>query len=211
MRYRRFDSRKEGKMNDKDWTGNSHSVFVTNGASNHSKGGRAEKDYYATDPIAIDKLLQVYKLPKNIWECACGEGHLAKRLAELGYNVKASDLVDRGYGEGGVDFLFMAQEGDIECILTNPPYKYAVEFVENAIRLLPSGGVCAMFLRTLFLEGKERRMRIFNITPPHYVFVFSERVKCAKNGEFDGVAGVQSYSWFIWEKDYHGETIVKWI
>lgn len=195
----------------KDWTGNSHSVFVTNGASNHAMGERADKDFYATDPIAIDKLVQVYKLPHRIWECACGEGHLSKRLIELGYDVESSDIADRGYGEAGVDFLFMKQECDAQCILTNPPYKHAVDFVETAMRILPEGGVCAMFLRTLFLEGKERRARIFDITPPHYVFVFSERVKCGKNGVFDDVAAVQSYSWFVWEKGYTGETIIKWI
>jgi hypothetical protein len=41
--------------------------------------------------------------------------------------------------------------------------------------------------------------------------VFSERVKCGKNGVFDDVAAVQSYSWFVWEKGYTGETIIKWI
>jgi hypothetical protein len=152
--------------NMKDWTGNSHSVFVTNGASNHAMEERADKDFYATDPIAIDKLVQVYKLPHRIWECACGEGHLSKRLIELGYDVESSDIADRGYGDAGVDFLFMKQECDAQCILTNPPYKHAVDFVETAMRILPEGGVCAMFLRTLFLEGKERRARIFDITPP---------------------------------------------
>ena len=41
-----------------DWTGSKESIFVTHGASNHSNGKRADLDYYATDPIAIDKLLQ---------------------------------------------------------------------------------------------------------------------------------------------------------
>ena len=41
----------------KDWNGNSNSIFKTLGASNHTDKDRQEDDFYATDPIAIDKLL----------------------------------------------------------------------------------------------------------------------------------------------------------
>ena len=33
--------------NEKDWTGNEKTVFVTNGCSNHSKYERAVNDYYS--------------------------------------------------------------------------------------------------------------------------------------------------------------------
>lgn len=41
----------------KDWTGNYGSIFKTLGASNHTDKERQSEDYYATDPIAVDKLL----------------------------------------------------------------------------------------------------------------------------------------------------------
>lgn len=196
----------------KDWTGDSNSVFKTLGASNHSKSERHSEDYYATDPKAIDALVKAYELPNKIWECACGEGHLAKRLTELGYNVVATDLVDRGYGEGGVDFLAqMAMPEDCNCILTNPPFKYSTPFITHALNLLPVGGVLAVFLRTLCLEGQERYEKIYKHNPPRCVFQFARRIKCAKNGEFDVVSGVQAYGWFLWEKGYKGEAIIKWI
>ena len=44
----------------KDWTGNGNSIFKTLGASNHTDKERESQDYYATDPIAIDKLAAVY-------------------------------------------------------------------------------------------------------------------------------------------------------
>ena len=62
----------------KDWKGNSKSAFATIGASNHSKEDRAEHDYYATEPKAIELLLRLEKFDKNIWECACGEGHISE-------------------------------------------------------------------------------------------------------------------------------------
>ena len=41
-----------------DWTGNSKSIYTTLGASNHTDKDREQNDCYATDPIAIDVLLQ---------------------------------------------------------------------------------------------------------------------------------------------------------
>ena len=89
-----------------DWNGNKKSVFTTLGASNHTEKDRENDDFYATDPITIDILLNEggIKLIEPVWECACGDGCLAKRLNEHGYDVFASDLVDRGYGYGGTDF-----------------------------------------------------------------------------------------------------------
>ena len=82
----------------KDWIGNKKSTFVTLGASNHSDYEREPDDYYATDPIAAELLLDVEPELNNIWECACGEGHLAKVFDKYGKLGKASDLVDRSYG-----------------------------------------------------------------------------------------------------------------
>lgn len=42
-----------------DWVGNRNSVYKTLGASNHTDKEREKDDYYATDPLAIDKLLTV--------------------------------------------------------------------------------------------------------------------------------------------------------
>ncbi len=86
---------------------------------------------------------------------------MAKKLVEYGYNVKATDLIDRGYGEGGVDFLACKDkfEGDI---LTNSPYKYATEFVLKALDLVPEGNKVFMFLKLTFLEGKKRYDELFS-------------------------------------------------
>lgn len=63
---------------------------------------------------------------RKIWECSAGQGHLSERLTELGYEVRSTDLIDRGYGEGGIDFLQTTEMWDGD-ILTNPPYKYAIK------------------------------------------------------------------------------------
>lgn len=83
---------------------NQHNLFVTLGASSHSSTERQQDDYYATDPIAMELLLDLEQFSPNIWECACGAGHLSKVLEAHGYHVKSTDLVYRGCGAGGGRF-----------------------------------------------------------------------------------------------------------
>lgn len=71
-------------------TSNAHSLFVTLGASNHSDTDRETNDYYATDPLAMELLLKLERFAHNVWECACGAGHLSKVLEEHGYNVAST-------------------------------------------------------------------------------------------------------------------------
>jgi hypothetical protein len=193
---------------DKDWTGNKKSTFATLGASNHSEHDREINDYYATEPNTINALFKVENFEGNIWECACGEGHLSNRMIELGKEVISTDLIYRGYGITGIDFLKQTKSHG-NNIVTNPPYKYAQEFVEKAIEL--STNKIAMFLKLTFLEGQKRR-KMFDKYPPKYVYVFSQRKKCALNGKFEDTgSSAAAYAWFVWYKDYKGDTIIKWI
>lgn len=176
----------------KNWNGNKNSIYKTLGASNHVKDERAEYDYYATDPIAIDKLLKVEKPFKHIYECAAGEGHLAQRLKDNGYTVTTSDIIERNYKLDFVqDFLKMSTSGlgsnEEYDILTNPPYKYAKEFVLKALSMIKENRKVYMFLKLTFLEGKARYKELFSKYPPKSVYVFSERVLCAKNGDFEAM------------------------
>lgn len=209
--------------NNKDWVGNRATHLKIIGSSHGSQSERVANDFYETDPATIDGLLKVYSLPHRIWECACGNGSLSKKLESLGYDVVSTDLVGRGYGQGGINFLASEEENrmfnenfegfpKVDCILTNPPYKYATEFVKRALQLVNDGGSVVMFLKLTFLEGKKRYNEIFRITPPRYVFQFVERQKCAPNGDFSKIeSSAVAYAWFVWEKGYEGETIIKWI
>jgi hypothetical protein len=194
----------------KDWTGNSRSAHATLGARNYAQNEREENDYYATDPIALEMLCDLETFAPNVWECACGEGHLSDVLVNRGYTVISSDLIDRGYGYSGVDFLQSTKPFDGD-IITNPPYKYAKEFVEHALEIVTDGHKVAMFLKVQFLEGKARR-KMFEKYPPKTIYVSSGRLVCALNGDFEKSAksNAVSYAWFIWEKGFYGDTIVRW-
>lgn len=138
----------------KDWTGDKNSVYKTLGASNHTEKKRAENDYYATDPKALELLLEHEKFNHYVWECAVGGGHLAKILEEKGFDVKASDIIDRGYPNTKIiNFLEILEEKfNDRDIITNPPYKYAQEFVEQALKISVGGGKNSNVFKTNFFR-----------------------------------------------------------
>lgn len=198
-------------MKNKDWTGNSVSYSKTLGASNHSQHERQSHDYYATEPKAVKLLLQLEKFEGDIWECACGEGHLSEEMKRLGHNVFSSDIVNRGYADEIIDFLGIENNTPTNYnIITNPPYKYANQFILKSLSLMQENKKLALFLPIRYLEGKERK-NIFKNHPPKIIYVSSSRLKCAMNGKFEEMKGsAVSYAWFIWEKGYKGKTQLEW-
>ena len=150
------------------------------------------------------------ELFENILEPSCGEGHLSEAFIKNGIQVTSSDLIDRGYGIQKDFFEYNNWDGDI---VTNPPYKYAQQFVEHALNIIPEGRKVAMFLKIQFLEGKKRKT-LFENNPPRTVYVSSSRLLCAKNAEFEkmikGGGSAVAYGWFVWKKGHKGETTLKW-
>lgn len=198
----------------KDWTGNNKSAFICNGASNHTEAEREENDFYATDPRAVELLCELESFNPFIWEPACGKGHISDALKANGYTVISSDIINRGYSDTLV-IDFLNYNNPRKCsvpydIITNPPYKYAYEFLEKALQLVEEGHKVAMFLKLTFLEGK-RRKKLFERHPPKVIYVSSSRIQCAKNGEFkEYKQEAIAYAWFIWEKGYKGEPVIRW-
>lgn len=191
----------------KDRTWNHKSIYTTLGASSHSDTERQAQDYYATDPNAIDFLLTKVSDFWKIREPACGEWHLSKRLIQKWYEVWSTDLMDRWYGEIQ-DFLQYNKWRDWD-IITNPPYKYAKEFIEHWLSQLQDWAKLVMFLKLTFMEWKARK-RLFTTTPPHTIFVSSSRIKCAINGQFDDMwSSAVAYGWYVWIKGYTGKTTVE--
>lgn len=181
---------------------------------------RQKEDFYATDPNALVLFLEKLnedniRLNKQIWECACGQGHLSKVLEKNGFTVLSTDLKYRGYGKGDFNFLDKCLpieedfwKGDI---LTNPPFKLAERFVERGMNLLKQGNKLFLFLKIQFLEGQKRKL-LFKKYPPKYVYCYSSRQLCCKDGEFEKyTATTQFYAWYVWESGFKGDTIIRWI
>jgi hypothetical protein len=196
----------------KDWIGNAKSTYTTLGASNHTDKEREENDFYATEPVAAEWLLKLEPLSNHIWECACGLGHLSKVFEEAGHKVYSTDAVDRGYGKI-FDFISGDSPDFDGDIVTNPPYKYASEFIYESLKKVSTGRRVCMFLKVQFLEGKTRR-QMFNQYPPKTIWVSSSRLQCAKNADFAGIkaggGSAVAFAWFVWVKGFNGTTELKW-
>lgn len=200
---------KKNKNEDKS----AFNTFVTIGANNHVDVEREKDDFYATPPLAVQKLLNLELFSTNIWEPCCGMNHITNILKNNLYDVRTSDIIDR-VNDGTVeiiDFLNCNEKwnGDI---ITNPPYKLATEFVYKALDVVNTGCKVAMFLKLTFLETNKRK-KLFKKYPPKYIYVSSSRLGCSKTGEFDkngNTVSAIAYCWYIWEKGYKGDTIIKW-
>ena len=180
---------------------------------------RANYDYYATPYQATEMLLDEVKFSGNFLEPCVGGGHIVDVIKkyypdECVYGV---DLVDRGYPNTLVaDFLkydFLGQKFD--NVVTNPPYSLAQEFLEKSMEVVNDGGKIAMFLKIQFLEGAKRR-EMFKKYPPKYIYVFVKRQAPWNNGSPVDEKGkpwssTMCFAWFVWEKGFTGEPIVRWL
>jgi hypothetical protein len=186
---------------------------------------RVDNDFYATSPDSVRALLDTYDIEgETFYEPCVGQGHIAGVLKEYfpTSEVYGTDLIDRGYGDGIFDFVKENWEDrldlqipkNVDWIITNPPFKLAKEFITNSL-LRANKGV-AMFLKIQFLEGVNRRDWLKN-TPLKYVYVFSARQRTLNNGEEINSrtgkkwATTMCFAWFIWEQEYKGEPIIRWI
>ena len=169
---------------------------------------RQKDDFYQTPHDAIYPLLEREKFDGEIWECACGDGAISNILKEYNYNVYSSDLIDRNYGEIGIDFLKSNRK--TENIITNPPFKLGIDFAYHSNKLATKK--VALFSRINFLEGVARS-KMFKLTPIKKVYIFSRRITFTNpdsNKKTHG-GGMLAFAWFIWEKGYEGKPYIDWI
>jgi hypothetical protein len=176
---------------------------------------REGHDFFPTPEWCTRALLDCEKFEGDIWEPACGSGRMSRVLEAAGHTVLSTDLYDRGYGEGGVDFT----QSIIRCdnIITNPPYNSAEGFIKAGLRCAQHK--LALLLRLSFLESVGRYERIYKNHAPTHVWIFTQRPsfyaddKDHHEDELIKGGGINAYGWFIWDKtkSYNNVTRLHWI
>jgi hypothetical protein len=164
-------------------------------------------DFYQTPFVATEALLHVEQLPPRIWEPAAGKGAIVRVLRDHGHAVIASDVHDYG----GLHFVgdFLAQKrmpAGCEAVCTNPPFRYAEEFVEHALDLCP---LVVMLLRLAFMES-ERRCHILEGRGLARIHVFRKRLPMMHRANWTGpkANSGMAFCWMTWIRGHTGPTTI---
>lgn len=155
------------------------------------RGGREKDDFYPTPEACTRALVEAEgdRMPQSIWEPACGTGAISRVLEASGRTVLSTDLVDRGYGRAGVDFL-MEPFGGPFAIVTNPPFKLAKQFIRKAFDL--GSNYTAIFLKATFWHATSRT-DFFNSHRPERIYAMNWRP------DFDGRGQpTMDCIWCVW-------------
>ena len=175
---------------------------------------RAAYEFYPTPPEATRALLSAESFDGDIWEPACGEGHISKVLTEAGYSVVSTDLIGYGYGTPNRDFL-AERKPLAKHIVTNPPYGrgLADAFVSHALKLTrETGGTVAMLMNLAGLCHPIRHD--FYIQNPPAVIYGLDECTCWPYGNPRRTTtsiAKQRYCWIVWKHQHTCPTEFRWL
>ena len=153
------------------------------GSQKHKE--RDELDFYATHPSAVTKLCELENINNmSILENSAGNGHIVKELESEKFrnSVYTIDITQRDFELDRVqNFLEIEKIGKrFDYAIYNPPFKHFIEFVKHTFNFADRQWV---FGRIQILESKKRYNELFKNGWLKKVYVFSNRMSCAKSGK----------------------------
>ncbi len=170
-------------------------------------------DYYPTPDWVTETLLRHVPLRGPVWEPCCGDGAIARVLERNQHRVVATDLEDRGFGQGGVDFYEqLAFPDGCKAMVTNPPYSDSGErpagqrmspnalprFVRHALELTrQANGQLALLVRLQWIAGL-RASTIISSGPFSRMVVLTRRIRWFDRGP-GTTNGQHNHAWLFWD------------
>ena len=162
------------------------------------------------------QLLEVENFEGKILEPCCGAGAIVKVLRDYEKTVDYCDL-NNEFSLTGIFKNFKDFVNDdfdrYDNIITNPPYSLAKEFILKAKEI--TNNKIAMLLPLNYLHGVTRYNEIYldRKFPLKAVYVFCRYGMLEETIRDDGTyrTGMMVYAWYIWDKSYKGEPIIRWL
>ncbi|WP_169780146.1 hypothetical protein [Campylobacter curvus] len=172
--------------------------------SGNTNPARYKSDFYQTPYNLTRRLLEVEKFGGSILEPACGNGAIVSVLKEFGYqDIKFYDILT-----SGKDFL--EESGKFDCIITNPPFSLAKEFILKALEISDK---FAFLLPLNYLHGKERHDEIYARKALQKVYVFTRYPMLSSEIRSDGKyqTGMMVYVWYVFSRHFSGQPEIYWL
>lgn len=174
---------------------------------NTNKTRNKKSDFYQTPYSMTRHLLDRESFEGTIFEPCCGKGAIVKVLKEHYRDIFSTDI------SRGDDFLKLQDVRFCNNIVTNPPYSKAKEFILKAKQIATKK--IAMLLPLNYLHGIQRYKEIWldKEFPLKCVYVFCRYPMLSEELREDGKykTGMMVYAWYVWDKEYQGEPMIKWI
>lgn len=186
-------------------------LFRATGNAGAVEVPREENDFYPTPPEPTRAFLAAeyprLKHFNKIWEPAAGDGAMVRELRDCGFEVVASDLIDRGCGAVIRDY-YDYKAAPAKAIITNPPYAecnwrdgqgrwiaHALEELklEYMALLLSWNWPAAAGLGALYSKK-----------PPARVYLMRWKIDFTLQG-----APPALHAWFVWDAKWQGETALR--
>lgn len=181
---------------------------------------RSALDFYQTPVEDVEKFLQKSGLVPNtgtVLEPSAGLGNISTTVSRLrpGASVVSGDIEQREFPLHYVnDFLQQPFKKEVSCVITNPPFSHALEFIERGLEIC--NGDVIMLLKLAFLETHKRRP-LFDKGRLREVWVSSSRIDCYSpdvvvnaNGKRTN-SSTMALAWFVFNRNYRGYPVIKWL
>lgn len=181
---------------------------------------RSALDFYQTPVEDVEKFLQKSGLVPNtgiVLEPSAGLGNISMTVSRLrpGATVVSGDIEQREFPLHYVnDFLQQQFKKEVNCVITNPPFSHALEFVERGLEIC--NGDVIMLLKLAFLETKERRPLLLR-GHLREVWIPAGRINCyapdapvSSTGRREN-SSTMALAWFVFNRNYQGDPVIKWL
>lgn len=172
------------------------------------KSRESKINYFITPYSMIEDLLKYETIKGTILEpCASKHRTISTVFKRNGY-----DVTDNVYEETNVSIMDL--EGQYDNIITNIPYgKINTLTFFKKMKTLANKIICLLPL--IFLIGKDQHKEIFEdkTYPLKKIYQYTRYSQLTNDVREDGKyqTGMVSYCWFIFEKGYSGDIILKQI
>lgn len=170
---------------------------------------RQTHDYYATPAWAVHAIADhLGPHHRVIVDPAAGAGHILRALSGhnghnfgklVGYELQS----DIAAANTSPEIPIIARDSlgpeswGCDCVVMNPPYSLATEFVTRAIaEVSGSAGTVAALLRLNWLGSKKRAE--FHKKTPADVYVLSKRPSFIYGAKSGSSTDATEYAWFVW-------------